>query len=907
LNKKHILPILVFTIFLVITSSYACDIIQEGTNERTTYCRNGDGTATVTDRYYNYINEYGEWEHITGDIEYSNHYEVTKGWYESHFWGIGNRWVEVVREDKSINIFPHNYQGDKEIISNFKQVEPVSEGNTLIFPYVTDSVSVEYTYYPEMLKEKFILHDSGALPDKETNEVFFYVQMQPVSDLDIYINDKEWNGKRVATWGEIEFKKDGETVFFLPKPTAYDSADNEINLHYEIMLSGKNLFVMVVVPYEWLSSEERVYPIVVDPTTSITESRGFVTGDCWVGSIIGGGTTNYGTDGSQFVGYIASPSEGIFRQYVQINFTNLTNAINITNATYYQKYFAQAYDTGQSDRYEQAYYCNDTFGELTITYNNQDTEINKSKCSLVHNTRLITNNTTERWYQYDFTAQANTEVSDDQTFTIYINSTNETGGVNERNGYRSREYATTNDRPYFEITYNYTKHIFKAYDRRNSQYISDFFLTMRNSTTNQTYQANGTSLTIEQSTAVFGNVTLIFEKNGYNASYNITTITDSTFLNMTQNLEEAGLEANVFDEETLSNITYNITVSNSTQSEEFLNQTNGVFWNYTQIPTGSLTIVVNSDGYEQRTYYETMSAVSFVNLTSYLLSTSEGLIRSFVVVNSNYQQLSGATVTIKRFINDTWTTVGEKTTDDSGVATFFMNPAEQYQIEATYQGLTSGVQTIQPTESSYTIIIPTVTEVVTFDSSFDQVEYKINPKGMWLEESNNTSITFLVNCWSEDLEYFNLTLKDQNYTTIDTQSSTSDSGGVLVSVIDTTNISRVYGTFSLKRDNRNEYTFTRNWIVEDLTPTNYSLVGALFTFADIPDDEMGMGAKMIVVLVVATAIMGSAIAFGLGGFVSAIIGASVITIFTLFGWFPATAMVLIWAIILGISFLTRGI
>ena len=904
MNKKHILPLLVFVLSIVVTSSYACNIIQEGTSERITYCLNVDGTVSITDRYYNYFNENGEWEHITGEIEHSNHYEVTKGWYESHFWGIGNKWVEVIRGDKNINIFPHNYQGDKEIIANFKQVEPVVQGNTLTYPYVTDSVSVEYTYHPEMLKEKFILHDSGALPDKETNEVFFYVQMQPVSDLDIWVNNKEWNGKRVATWGEIEFKKDGETIFFLPKPIAYDDAGSEIRLHYEIMLSGQNLFVMVVVPYEWLSSEDRVYPIVVDPTTSITESRGFITGDAWVVSILGGGAVNYGTDGSQHIGYIGSPSEGIFREYVQINFTNLTNAINITNATYYQKYFAHGFDTGQSNRYEQAYYCNDTFGELTITFNNQDTEVNKSKCSLVHNTRLITNNTTERWYQYDFTAQANTEVDDDQTFTIYINSTNESGGVNERNSYRSREYTTVDDRPYFEITYNYTKHYFKAYDRRNSQFISDFFLTMRNSTTNQTYQANGTSLAVEIETAVFGDVTLIFEKDGYNKSYNTSTLTGN-FLNLTQSMELAGLDIAVYDEETYLPLTFNVTLTNTTNSTTYTNLTGTNFKNYTEIPLGDVTIAVKnySNGYEQRLYYETFSSTTYVNLTAYLLKNSVGLIRSFHVVNTANLPISGAEVTIRRFLNSTWTTVGQKISDDSGTVAFLMNPSEQYQVEATYQTYTSGNVTITPSEAEYTITIPIPIAESSYDSMFSSVTYKIVPSNLWLPSADSTTINFTVVDSEDSLEYVTMTLADQNSTIIFNQTATESGTNFISANINTSNLSRVYGTFYIKKLNFGEFSTTKNYLVDSFTSSNTSLTGALFTFDS--NNEMPTFAKSLVVLVLALVVMASLV-FTTGGFLAGIVGLAIITIATPYGWFDWTATLICWSVFIGYMVFMRG-
>ena len=70
--------------------------------------------------------------------------------------------------------------------------------------------------------------------------------------------------------GRVDFvNSQGEVLFYLPKAYAYDSSGNKIDLKYGFKKSGINLFVSINIPYSWLASAERVYPIKIDPTTAL--------------------------------------------------------------------------------------------------------------------------------------------------------------------------------------------------------------------------------------------------------------------------------------------------------------------------------------------------------------------------------------------------------------------------------------------------------------------------------------------------------------------------------------------------------------------------------------------------------------------------------------------------------------
>ena len=80
--------------------------------------------------------------------------------------------------------------------------------------------------------------------------------------------------------GKVVLKKE-KNGFAVRLPTAYaiDSVGNKIELEYSFKKKGKNIIVSVLTPYDWLISDERVYPVKIDPTDYITNanSHGTIT------------------------------------------------------------------------------------------------------------------------------------------------------------------------------------------------------------------------------------------------------------------------------------------------------------------------------------------------------------------------------------------------------------------------------------------------------------------------------------------------------------------------------------------------------------------------------------------------------------------------------------------------------
>lgn len=476
----------------------------------------------------------------------------------------------------------------------------------------------------------------------------------------------------------------------------------------------------------------------------------------------------------------------------------------------------------------------------------------------------------------------------------------------EESIYKNKTISTT--RPIdslTQITEIMDKQIYvSANDRRYSTPISNFFMILTNGTTNKTLQASGLYLDTNLTNLTIGSTNFSFQITGYNNSYKNATI-DCNFSSFTQDMEKAGLQVQTFNEDTLANMTYNITIANSTTSTSFLNQINGVFWNYTQIPNGAITITVSADGFEQRSYTGTMNSNTFINQTAYLLSNSEGLIRSFLIVNTNYQVISGAYIRVEKLIGSSYVLISDGYTDNSGVKTFLLNPSDEYRIEATSGGATSGYKYIQPTQPQYTIQIPiTTTAVEGYSGLFTQVSYTIYPNSLWIQVSNSSIFSFSVTAWVNDLGSYSMVLKDQNNTILYNNTTISTIGGTMNTSIDTTNLSRVIGLYTINRTGFEPFTITRYYTMYDFNTTNSGLLGVFTTMQNA--DDISTGAKSIIILVVTVALMGTIVGY-VGGFGAGVIGLSLITISTLFGWFDYRITVLLWSLLIGLTILTRGI
>ena len=91
---------------------------------------------------------------------------------------------------------------------------------------------------------------------------------QKSSDLDIYIDGVLWNEKSnnpQTTSGDVEFRLDGESLWWFKKAVVEDASGNNSQfIQQRFRAQAQNLFVEILVPWSWLAAA--VYPVTIDPT-----------------------------------------------------------------------------------------------------------------------------------------------------------------------------------------------------------------------------------------------------------------------------------------------------------------------------------------------------------------------------------------------------------------------------------------------------------------------------------------------------------------------------------------------------------------------------------------------------------------------------------------------------------------
>jgi len=146
------------------------------------------------------------------------------------------------------------------------------------------------------------------------------------------------------------------------------------------------------------------------------------------------------------------------------------------------------------------------------------------------------------------------------------------------------------------------------------------------------------------------------------------------------NVSTTGLNITaVYDEETLSPLTFNLTLQNTTFYET---QTNILNY-YNESLGGNLTVSISSEGYQLRNYYVSINPYSFHDLTGYLLANTSGVDIDYFIYSGRFPfGEANAMITALRNINGVWTAVEQHEADDTGEGSIFLQPDISYRINA---------------------------------------------------------------------------------------------------------------------------------------------------------------------------------------------------------------------------------
>lgn len=213
--------------------------------------------------------------------------------------------------------------------------------------------------------------------NKEVKEDWIINEYNGINEFN-YVVKTDLNPK-LEEDGSISFyenKDSKEKVFILPSPMMEDSNFNKglgngvksNQLHYEVESIGENQYsIKLLVEKEWLESEERVFPVYIDPSVSVD-----AMGDSFVSSAYP--TTNYNKEWDSGQGeYVLKVGKydsttGTNYAFIKFSLTNLKGAV--VDSADLKTYVTHAYYATQKtglwvDRVTGPWYANE------LTWNNK--------------------------------------------------------------------------------------------------------------------------------------------------------------------------------------------------------------------------------------------------------------------------------------------------------------------------------------------------------------------------------------------------------------------------------------------------------------------------------------------------------------------------------------------------------
>lgn len=286
--------------------------------ERTLYSNiyhypNGTSRITVFNDFLNYFNG-SEFVEINKTLVESEDplydYMVKQGIFETYFksnpstsetikfYYNSSRKDEQPHKSGFVTVQPMslNYRNDLDQLQQINMIQGVNgipqENNLVYSNAFGEGLNISYSYLPSSLKETLTIANNLTLPSPQqyiidggnaTLDLDFLLLFS--DSVECYINGELWDRKTPTKGERIDFRYNGETIFFLPIAFAFeklhlDEYEREIQrgklLEYELKQSGNKFYVIIKTPYEWLMSN-LTYPVKIDPSTEILrpEADGF--------------------------------------------------------------------------------------------------------------------------------------------------------------------------------------------------------------------------------------------------------------------------------------------------------------------------------------------------------------------------------------------------------------------------------------------------------------------------------------------------------------------------------------------------------------------------------------------------------------------------------------------------------
>ena len=221
------------------------------------------------------------------------------------------------------------------------------------------------------------------------------------------------------------------------------------------------------------------------------------------------------------------------------------------------------------------------------------------------------------------------------------------------------------------------------------------------------------------------------------------------------------------------------------------------------------------------------------NQTLYLLATADGIYSSFNIINSVGNPIQGVKVIIERQFSGVWTVIGQDTTGSDGSVTFWVNPNFQHRITAEKTGYTTGIVTITPTQSTYTMTLASSLEEGGYISELPGLKWVVLPAIGTIPSGNNNFNATVTSTESnlENCKFELLNSTNSSQVLAITTDITNSSYCYLTITYGATENNNLFGRLSIDTDNTTGFVVVDSdwkWIVQDIENKEWRSIGSFF-------------------------------------------------------------------------------
>jgi hypothetical protein len=194
-----------------------------------------------------------------------------------------NNGTNEIRFHKNVDFIFKNDQNQtiKKIKNNTTQPKINSE-NTLVFENYINQVNKQYTFFNEAIKSDYLLKNKTILP-----EAFQYLIIEETIEIPAGFTISETQNETEKTVHFSVVNLVGEAVFSFYQPIISDSKKIEAKLKHEhqpefgfykiVQVSERLYTVQTYVNAAYLLSNERVFPIAIDPVIILASNNNVVS------------------------------------------------------------------------------------------------------------------------------------------------------------------------------------------------------------------------------------------------------------------------------------------------------------------------------------------------------------------------------------------------------------------------------------------------------------------------------------------------------------------------------------------------------------------------------------------------------------------------------------------------------